>query len=160
MAKECRAKVPATCRTHGTGAAISIINDKLNGSKNISPNDRFNMHEMLNRAENPTPDPERKAFGLTVEYEDGSTDVFLGDSTDPYRRSDYGFTSVSTYDTIQGINYDPSDATNSDYVSTGVLKTSDYQNEFNDAQGEHLLLSSGDSGAGASDYKVKKITVI
>lgn len=159
MAKQerCQANNPATCRVHGTGAAIDAINNVLITSEHLSSNARLTLMEMKDAAKNP--DQNRPAKGLTVSYDDGTTEVFYGTATDPYHNTDFQFTSVETYETISGISYDKNKSDDYDMVEQGPLSVKDYQKEFETAPDAHLLFRD-EEGTPTVDSARKVIRVI
>lgn len=160
MAKvRCRAKKPALCRTHGNGVPVSILEKKLNDSK-TSMNDRFKLRELKDLAEKA--DEKKTARGLVVEYKDGSNEVFLGDSTDPYHNTDYKFYSTETNESIEGFAADSDTDYNWDPVENGPLSVKAYKKQFSGfEETPHLYLQSDDGeGSYAAERQVSKIFVI
>lgn len=159
MAKvRCRANNPATCRTHGTGAAIEAIDKKLD-SPRISMNTRWSLTELKNRAENP--DDKKAALGLTVEYEDGTNEIFVGSATDPYHQSDYSFYSVDTDEGIEGIAVDEDNDNHWDVIDTGRKSVSFYKKEFSDVAGLSLRkVTPGEETGYNDEKKIKRIIVL
>ena len=157
MATKCRAVNTTTCRVHGNGAAITAVAKALD-KKYLSGNDRMKLMEMNERAANSKPDTKKIPVGISVEYIDGSSEVFLGSATDPYHATDYKFYSVDTGSSIEGVAYD---VDSYDDIETGLLSVDGYKKEFASATNEHLRLRSDDGeGVESSPLKVKKVTVL
>jgi hypothetical protein len=154
----CRANNPATCRTHGTGAAIEVIDKKLDSNR-LSFNKRWSLTELKNRAENP--DDTKVAMGLTVEYEDGTNEIFVGDSTDTYHQSDYRFYSVDSDEGIEGIAIDEDNDNHWDAVTSGKRSAANFKREFAGAEGYTLRkVSPGEETGYNDDKKIKRIIVL
>jgi hypothetical protein len=138
------------------GQAIDIINQHIDSGK-IQNSAVFAVAAMKESAENYNPD--NRASGMIVEYEDGTSEVFYGSATDPYYSTDWSFTSASSYHVIKGYQYS-ADADDHDDASMGVQTIKAYQEEMNDSLvGSYPLLAEGpDTFAG--EQKVKSVTVL
>jgi hypothetical protein len=158
MNERCRAKNPSTCRTHGTGAgqAVKTINQHIDSGK-VSRSALFAVAAMKESAENYNPD--NRATGMVVEYEDGTTELFYGEATDPYKATDWSFVSASTHNVVKGYQY-TTDADDYDDASMGVQTIKDYQEELSESLvGSYPILAEGPDNF-AGDKKVAKVTVL
>lgn len=152
----CRAQDPTKCRVHGVS---SHLNTMLNENRNLTASDQFRLRELVERAEKP--EPESKALGVAVYYDDGTFEVFTGSATDPYYSTDYSFYSVETGESIEGLNYNKGDTADTDYLEKGPRKVADYQKQLNDSEGFYLLLRSDDGGySHPSDKRVSQAVVL
>lgn len=156
MNERCRAKNPSTCRTHGIGKAVETINQHIDSGK-VKAAALFAVAAMKESAEKYN--PENRANGMVVEYADGTSEVFYGSTTDPYRSTDWSFTSASSYNVIKGYQYS-ADSADHDDASMGVQTIKAYQDEMSDSLvGSYPLLAEGpDTFTGAQ--KVTKVTVL
>ena len=155
MTERCRAKNPATCRTHGAGHALAIIDQHINAG-DVQPSALFHLAAMKKAAENYA--PENTATGMTVEYEDGTSEVFYGEATDPYHASDWSFTSATNSTVLKGYQYSD-DREDYDDANTGRRTVRQYAEEMNEMLvGNRPLLAEGpDSVVGK---KVARVTVL
>lgn len=156
MNERCRAKNPSTCRTHGLGKAIDTINQHIDSGK-IQKSAVFAVAAMKASAENYNPN--NTANGMILEYEDGTSEVFYGQATDPYHASDWSFISASSYNVVHGFAYDQTPGSY-DPVSTGKFSIKDYQDEMN----EQMVSSYPIFAEGPDEFrgtkKVTKVTVL
>lgn len=157
MNERCRAKNPATCRKHGVGQAIDTINQHIDAGK-IQRSAVFAVAAMKESAENY--DPKNRATGMILEYEDGTSEVFYGETTDPYRATDWSFISASSYNVIKGYQHGEDEADGHDEASMGVQTIKEYQEEMDSyLVGSYPVLAEGpDSFTGSR--KVTKVTVL
>ena len=156
MTERCRAKNPSTCRTHGVGQAIDTINQHIDSGK-IQNSALFAVAAMKESAENYNPN--NRATGMIVEYEDGTSEVFYGEATDPYKATDWSFISASSYNVIKGYQYSD-DTDDHDDASMGVQTIKEYQDEMTESLvGSRPRLAEGpDTFVG--EQKVTKVTVL
>lgn len=156
MNERCRAKNPSTCRTHGVGQALDTIN-QLCASGKLPMSAVFGVATMKASAENYNPD--NLANGMVVEYEDGTSEVFYGEATDPYHASDWSFISASNHNVIKGFAYDKEPGSY-DPVSMGKFSIKDYQDEMD----EHMVSSYPMLAEGPDEFrgeqKITKVTVL
>jgi hypothetical protein len=156
MNERCRAKNPSTCRTHGLGRAIDTINKHIDSGK-IQKSAVFAVAAMKESAENYNPN--NTANGMIVEYEDGTSEVFYGEATDPYHASDWSFLSASSHNVIKGYAYDEQPGSH-DPVSMGKFSIKDYQDEMD----EHMVGSYPILAEGPDEFrgrqKIAKVTVL
>ena len=157
MNERCRAKNPSTCRTHGVGQAIEIINQHIDSGK-VQMSAVFGVAAMKASAENYNPD--NLANGMVVEYEDGTNEVFYGEATDPYHESDWSFLSASNYNMVKGFTYDEAAGSSHDPVTMGKFSIKDYQDEMDELMvGAYPMLAEGpDEFRGTK--KIAKVTVL
>lgn len=156
MNERCRAKNPSTCRTHGVGRAIDTINQHIDSGK-ISRSAVFAVAAMRESAENYNPN--NTANGMIVEYEDGTSEVFYGEATDPYHASDWSFISASSHNVIKGFAYDQEPGSY-DHVTMGKFSIKEYQDEMD----EHMVSSYPMLAEGPDEFrgeqKITKVTVL
>lgn len=157
MNERCRAKNPSVCRTHGVGRAIDIINKQIYIGK-IQKSAVFAVAAMRTSAENYN--PANLANGMVVEYEDGTSEVFYGEATDPYHASDWSFQSASNYNVVKGFTYDEAAGSSYDPVTMGKFSIKDYQDEMDELMvGAYPMLAEGpDEFRGTK--KIAKVTVL
>lgn len=156
MNERCRAKNPSTCRTHGVGKAIDIINTHIDSGK-IQKSALFAVAAMKESAENYNPN--NTANGMIVEYQDGTSEVFYGAATDPYHASDWSFTSASSYNVIKGFAYDETPG-NYDPVSMGKFSIQDYQDEMDEQMVSSYPIFAEGPDEFRGQQKVAKVTVL
>jgi hypothetical protein len=156
MNERCRAKNPSTCRTHGVGKAIDIINTHIDSGK-VQKSAVFAVAAMKESAENYNPN--NTANGMIVEYEDGSSEVFYGSATDPYHASDWSFTSASSHNVIKGFAYDETPG-NYDNVSMGKFSIKDYQDEMDEQMVSSYPIFAEGPDEFRGQQKVAKVTVL
>jgi hypothetical protein len=103
--------------------------------------------------------PNNRATGMIVEYEDGTSEVFYGEATDPYKATDWSFISASSYNVIKGYQYSD-DTDDHDDASMGVQTIKEYQDEMTESLvGSRPRLAEGpDTFVG--EQKVTKVTVL
>lgn len=91
--RPCKAEHPTTCRYHGGAArALAVIDQqilKTSGTSNLAA---LKLLELKRAAE--SFDPKKPVTGLFVEFEDGSSTFFYGDSTDTTHYSDWNMISA------------------------------------------------------------------
>lgn len=156
MNERCRAKNPSTCRTHGVGQAVETINQHINSGK-IQKSAVFAVAAMKESAENYNPN--NRATGMIVEYEDGTSEVFYGEATDPYKGTDWSFTSALNYNVVKGYQYDAND-TDFDPATMGIGTIKSYQEEMTESMvGSYPVFAEGPDN-NVSDKKVAKVTVL
>lgn len=160
MTVKCRAANQTTCRVHGNGTAIKAVMKALAG-KHLTGNDYLQLRGMNERAAESNPDTKQVPLGISVEYVDGSSEIFLGSATDPYHATDYKFYSISSGSSIEGITYGADDSADFDPIETGPHSVEVYKKEFSSATNEHLrLLSDDGEGMEISPLSVQKVTVL
>lgn len=157
MSDRCRAKNPSTCRVHGNaGQAIEVINKAVDKGR-IQSSQLFAVAELLSSAENY--DPKNTAKGMVVVYADGFTEVFVGDSTDPYKESDWSFSNASDYSVMSGADYGKDQG--SDEFEQGRKSIAEYQSLMDDMLvGSSPIISSGPDSYTESNKIVKKVIVL
>jgi hypothetical protein len=138
------------------GKVIDTINQHIDSGQ-IQKSALFAVAAMKESAENYN--PEKRATGMIVDYEDGTSEVFYGEATDPYYSTDWSFISASSYNVIKGYQYS-ADADDHDDATTGIQTIKAYQDEMNESLvGSYPLLAEGpDTSPGTQ--KVKKVTVL
>ena len=96
---------------------------------------------------------------MVVEYEDGTSEVFYGEATDPYHASDWSFLSASNHNVIKGFAYDKEPGSY-DHVTMGKFSIKDYQDEMD----EHMVSSYPMLAEGPDEFrghqKITKVTVL
>lgn len=104
--------------------------------------------------------PENLASGMIVEYEDGTSEVFYGEATDPYHASDWSFLSASSHNVVKGFAYNDSQGSSYDPVTMGKFSIKDYQDEMDEYMvGAYPMLAEGpDEFRGTQ--KIAKVTVL
>lgn len=160
--RACRAKDISRCPVHGHTYAAGLIQKALESTR-VSVNDRIKLAEMNERTKADR-NLKQVPLGVAVEYEDGTSEVFVGDSTDPYFASDYRFVSTTRGVAIEGYSFDA--ASNNDEwdpISIGRNSTSQFMNEFHASTGTKLAVSEGDPEGDTTsldDRVIKHLVVI
>lgn len=158
MKDRCQSKNPATCRHHGAGKALTVIETRME-DKGLSYSQQFNLAKL--KAAATDFNPNNKATGLLVEYENGETELFVGSATDPYKETDYSFSSVETRHELDGVVFDEH-AEEGDYepLDRGPQTVERYQRDFNEQLVDSIPVFQEGNDNYKGETKVKSVTVI
>lgn len=103
--------------------AVSIISEKM-GTENAPEGVRTVQEAGKSYS------PDKNATGMVVEYEDGTVEVFIGNSTDPYKQTDWQFVEVRSHKPLIAFKFPESHVP--EPVSMGVQTIRSYQEEMDE----------------------------
>ena len=155
MAPKCKARNQATCPYHGVDLrkASKVISQVLLTKNKY---DAYKFFELRQSAENYN--PQATAKGAVVEYDDGSTEVLIGEAGDSIYSSDWTLTGDDG--ALIGLLYEEKGVSGTEGVELGVGRIEDKQKYYNSsAIGSRPVFDEGD-GHFASPKKINKITVL
>lgn len=109
------------------GRAVEIIWEKISTLANKPSFNDYGVRRVQKAAAHYNAD--QPATGMVVEYADGSTDVFYGETTDPYRGTDWAFVNVETGHVFKGYKFSPND-TDYEWASAGIQPVNVFQDEM------------------------------
>lgn len=132
--------------------AVENIWKKIAATGNDSSTNTYGLRRVQKAAARY--DRESLATGLVVEYADGSTDVFHGETSDPYRGSDWAFVDINDSKVLKGYKFALSD-TDSERVSAGIQSVKSYQCEMS----ENLVGSYPVFAEGPDEFVSEKMVI-
>lgn len=153
--RPCKAEHPTTCRYHGGAArALAVIDQHIMKASGSSNQVALKLLELKKAAEDFN--PKNNVSGLFVEYEDGSSAFFYGDSTDTTHYSDWNMVSADGNYALLSGGKDTDMVYDSDKNQT-IEQTKEKYTEL--LEGTEVLLTEGEDTY-SSGKRVKTVSAI